>query len=47
MKIGRNTPCPCGSGQKYKKCCLDKSAPEVNFSKDYFYLKGKNAEKIL
>jgi preprotein translocase subunit SecA len=20
-KIGRNTPCPCGSGQKYKKCC--------------------------
>ncbi len=21
-KIGRNDPCPCGSGQKYKKCCL-------------------------
>ena len=20
-KIGRNTPCPCGSGRKYKKCC--------------------------
>jgi hypothetical protein len=20
-KIGRNTPCPCGSGKKYKKCC--------------------------
>ena len=20
-KIGRNDPCPCGSGQKYKKCC--------------------------
>lgn len=20
-KIGRNEPCPCGSGQKYKKCC--------------------------
>jgi len=20
-KIGRNSPCPCGSGQKYKKCC--------------------------
>lgn len=20
---GRNTPCPCGSGAKYKKCCLD------------------------
>ena len=21
VKIGRNDPCPCGSGQKYKKCC--------------------------
>lgn len=21
-KIGRNTPCPCGSGKKHKKCCL-------------------------
>jgi uncharacterized protein YecA (UPF0149 family) len=21
-KIGRNNPCPCGSGKKYKKCCL-------------------------
>jgi hypothetical protein len=22
MKIGRNDPCPCGSGKKYKRCCL-------------------------
>ncbi|MEM7356257.1 MAG: SEC-C metal-binding domain-containing protein [Acidobacteriota bacterium] len=22
MKIGRNAPCPCGSGKKYKACCL-------------------------
>lgn len=22
-EIGRNDPCPCGSGQKYKKCCLE------------------------
>ncbi|MGH1482585.1 MAG: SEC-C metal-binding domain-containing protein [Geminicoccales bacterium] len=21
QKIGRNAPCPCGSGLKYKKCC--------------------------
>jgi hypothetical protein len=21
LKIGRNEPCPCGSGKKYKKCC--------------------------
>jgi preprotein translocase subunit SecA len=24
IKVGRNDPCPCGSGQKYKKCCLVK-----------------------
>ena len=23
-KIGRNDPCPCGSGKKYKKCCANK-----------------------
>ena len=23
-KIGRNEPCPCGSGKKYKKCCIMK-----------------------
>lgn len=23
-KIGRNDPCPCGSGRKYKQCCLNK-----------------------
>jgi uncharacterized protein YecA (UPF0149 family) len=21
-KVGRNDPCPCGSGKKYKKCCI-------------------------
>ena len=21
FKVGRNEPCPCGSGKKYKKCC--------------------------
>ena len=24
MSIGRNAPCPCGSGHKYKHCCGDK-----------------------
>jgi len=24
-KVGRNDPCPCGSGLKYKKCCLGKN----------------------
>jgi len=27
IKIGRNQLCPCGSGKKYKRCCIDKPAP--------------------
>jgi len=23
-KVGRNDPCPCGSGKKFKKCCMAK-----------------------
>jgi len=23
-KVGRNEPCPCGSGKKFKKCCIGK-----------------------
>ena len=23
-KIGRNSPCPCGSNKKFKKCCINK-----------------------
>lgn len=26
MKIGRNDPCPCGRGKKYKQCCLPKES---------------------
>jgi SEC-C motif-containing protein len=25
-KVGRNDPCPCGSGKKYKHCCLSKNS---------------------
>lgn len=28
--IGRNDPCPCGSGKKYKKCCANKEAVTVD-----------------
>ena len=28
-KVGRNDLCPCGSGKKYKKCCLDKQSSAV------------------
>ena len=24
MTVGRNEPCPCGSGLKYKRCCLER-----------------------
>lgn len=26
-KVGRNDPCPCGSGQKFKKCCAEIGNP--------------------
>lgn len=29
-KIGRNDPCPCGSGKKYKHCCLGKKGATIN-----------------
>ncbi len=30
-KIGRNDPCPCGSGKKYKQCCLNKQGNVIPF----------------
>lgn len=30
VKVGRNDPCPCGSGKKYKKCHGAKNADEVS-----------------
>lgn len=52
-QVGRNEPCPCGSGKKYKKCCLAKtqSAPDdlaAHYHKKYgIRLKGpKDIEAI-
>lgn len=28
----RNAPCPCGSGEKYKRCCLPKGGPKATRS---------------
>lgn len=39
MKIGRNDPCPCGSGLKYKKCCLLKKKQDTGRVKE-LYLKN-------
>jgi len=33
MNIGRNQPCPCGSGKKYKHCCLVKGEPTTPVEK--------------
>ncbi len=33
-KVGRNDPCPCGSGLKYKKCCIEKDRAAVSLSDD-------------
>ena len=40
-KVGRNDPCPCGSGLKYKKCCLGKKFPKSDSLKA-LYLKRYN-----
>jgi uncharacterized protein len=29
-KVGRNAPCPCGSGKKYKKCCGSETPPMMH-----------------
>ena len=33
-KIGRNDPCPCGSGKKYKRCCLGKQTGTAGVFQD-------------
>ena len=37
-KVGRNKPCPCGSGKKYKYCCYEKDR--------YFSFKGVLSEEL-
>lgn len=35
-KVGRNDPCPCGSGKKYKKCCIgEEGASPVDLAATY------------
>lgn len=34
-KVGRNEPCPCGSGKKYKYCCLDKDEHSISAVDEY------------
>lgn len=49
-KIGRNQLCPCGSGKKYKYCCLDKGigfAPQKYMSKVEEYIANHEKKDIL
>jgi len=41
ITVGRNAPCPCGSGRKYKKCCLGKAAPTTDELKTLYARKYK------
>ncbi len=43
-KTGRNDPCPCGSGKKYKHCCLDKDQERLHHSSE---VAGVTAEELL
>lgn len=35
-KLGRNDPCPCGSGKRFKRCCL-KSGNHDGSDRDYYF----------
>lgn len=40
-QIGRNDPCPCGSGKKYKACCWNKEKPGAKKQFSAKLLSGK------
>ncbi len=42
MKTGRNKPCPCGSGKKYKKCCARKKKVQLNVNLNKKYADSYN-----
>lgn len=47
LKVGRNDPCPCGSGEKYKNCCVKKGEAFLRkMAKKKGKLKHKEAKKL-
>ncbi len=49
VKIGRNSPCPCGSGKKYKNCCLNASKKVLTLKQEYkrkYDIRLKEPEEI-
>jgi hypothetical protein len=51
-KIGRNDPCVCGSGKKYKNCCINKTFAQSEFAEPYakdpewLKIRGTEAEMV-
>jgi Flp pilus assembly protein TadD len=43
MELGRNAPCPCGSGKKYKQCCLGKKSTPEKIAADSLFLQAQQA----
>jgi len=46
MKVGRNAPCPCGSGKKYKKCCLERGPNPVDLKEKFRDLSTLSMEEL-
>lgn len=46
FSIGRNEPCPCGSGKKFKRCCMDKVTGAVPYQLDLSKYEGAKSEKF-
>ena len=44
--IGRNDPCPCGSGSKYKRCCFGKDQQRLQMSTDVAAKGARENEKL-
>jgi hypothetical protein len=46
-KVGRNEPCPCGSGKKYKRCCLEKHEASRHANDTALKAKQKEQERLI
>ena len=46
-RVGRNDPCPCGSGRKYKKCCLEADGQRLAAGDDRSSGPGAAVETVL
>lgn len=40
-RVGRNDPCPCGSGKKFKRCCIEHPAFNQYIQDKPTFVKGK------